>query len=270
MIERLRAHYGFSRTPFGRDLAPQMLHRHRTHAEAVARITWLVAERALGVVTGEVGAGKTVAARAAVAALDPTRHTVIYLPNPMIGERGLYAHIVRALGGHPRFHKANLVLQAAELLVAEEAERVRTVVLLLDEAHLLGCDQLEEVRMLTNHDLDTRSPFACLLLGQPTLRQRVKQGTMAALDQRIGLRYHLDGMDLAETASYVKHHLQLAGRTDTLFSDDAVALIHQTARGIPRAVNNLAVQALIAAFAASKSVVDESTTRLAIAEVTGT
>src|SRR6266545_3228536 len=92
-----------------------MLHRHRTHAEAVARITWLVGERALGVVTGEVGAGKTVAARAAVAALDPTRHTVIYLPNPMIGERGLYTHIVRHLGGVPRFHKASLVLQASDL-----------------------------------------------------------------------------------------------------------------------------------------------------------
>src|SRR6266545_4399588 len=103
-----------------------MLHRHRTHAEAVARITWLVGERALGVVTGEVGAGKTVAARAAVAALDPTRHTVIYLPNPMIGERGLYTHIVRHLGGVPRFHKASLVLQASDLLAAEEAERART------------------------------------------------------------------------------------------------------------------------------------------------
>ena len=103
-IERLRAHYGFNRTPFGRDLAPQMLHRHRTHAEAVARISWLIDQRALGVVTGEVGAGKTVAARAAIAALDPVRHTVIYLANPMIGERGLYTHIVRSLGAAPRFH----------------------------------------------------------------------------------------------------------------------------------------------------------------------
>ena len=67
MIERLRAHYGFGRTPFGRDLAPGMLHPHRGHAEAVARIAWLISERAIGVVTGEVGAGKTVAARAAVA-----------------------------------------------------------------------------------------------------------------------------------------------------------------------------------------------------------
>jgi type II secretory pathway predicted ATPase ExeA len=79
VIQRLCAHYGFTRSPFGRNLAPQMLHQHRCHAEAVARITWLIAERAIGVVTGEVGAGKTVAARAATSALDPVRHTVIYL-----------------------------------------------------------------------------------------------------------------------------------------------------------------------------------------------
>ena len=84
MIERLCAHYGFSRSPFGRNLAPGMLHQHHGHAEAVARITLLIAEHAIGVVTGEVGAGKTVAARAAVAALDPVRHTVISLANPLI------------------------------------------------------------------------------------------------------------------------------------------------------------------------------------------
>jgi type II secretory pathway predicted ATPase ExeA len=196
MIDRLRAHYGFSRTPFGRDLAPGMPHRHRGHAEAVARITWLIGERAIGVITGEVGAGKTVATRAATTSLDPTRHTIVYLANPMIGERGLYAHIVHALGQIPRFHKANLVTQAAELLAAEAAERARTPILVIDEAHLLGAEQLEEIRMLTNYDLDTRAPFACLLLGQPTLRRRLKLGTMAALDQRIALRYHLDGMTL--------------------------------------------------------------------------
>lgn len=268
MIDRLRAHYGFGRTPFGRDLAPGMLHRHRGHAEAVARITWLIGERAIGVITGEVGAGKTVATRAATTSLDPTRHTIIYLANPMIGERGLYAHIVHALGQIPRFHKANLVTQAAELLVAEAAERARTPILVIDEAHLLGYEQLEEIRMLTNYDLDTRSPFACLLLGQPTLRRRLKLGTMAALDQRIALRYHLDGMTLEETASYLRHHLQLAGRSDPLFSDDAIALIHQTSRGIPRGINNLALQALVAAFADGKGVVDESAARAAVTEVT--
>jgi len=141
--------YGFTRMPFGRDLAPGMLHRSRGHAEAVARIGWLVGERAIGVVTGEVGVGKTVAARAAVAALDPSRHTVIYQANPAVGARGLYAAIVTALGGMPRFHKAALIPQASEAVLAEEAERGKRVVLLVDEAHLLSPEQLEELRLLT-------------------------------------------------------------------------------------------------------------------------
>ena len=129
-IERLQAFYGFTTMPFRRDLAPGMLHRHTGHAEAVARIGWCVAERALGVVTGEVGAGKTVAVRAALAGLDPSRHTVIYLGNPAVGARGLYTGIVSALGGIPRFHKAALIPQTADALAAEEHERGRTVVLI--------------------------------------------------------------------------------------------------------------------------------------------
>ncbi len=132
----------------------------------------------------------------------------------------------------------------------------------------MGHDQLEAIRLLTNHELDSSSPFACLLVGQPTLRRRMKLGVLAALDQRIGLRYAMPPMTDKETGSYLRHHLALAGRDDALFSDDAVALVHQTSRGYPRAVNNLALQALVAAFAADKAIVDESSTRAAIAEVT--
>ena len=114
---------------------------------------------------------------------------------------------------------------------------------------------------------DSRSSLGLILLGQPTLRRRLKQGHFAALDQRIGLRFHLDGLPLEETAAYIGHHLTLAGRSDPLFSDDAIALIHQTSRGIPRAINNLAVQALIAAYADSKGIVDESAAKAAITEV---
>jgi type II secretory pathway predicted ATPase ExeA len=220
------------------------------------------------VITGEVGAGKTVAVRAALAPLDTSRHTIIYLGNPAVGGRGLYAGIVTALGGTPRFHKAALIPQTVDLLAAEDHERGRTVVLVLDEAHLLDAGQLEELRLLTNAEMDSHSPFACLLVGQPTLRRRIKLGTFAALDQRIALRYTITGMTPDETASYVRHHLKLVGRSDTLFSDDAIALIHQVSRGLPRAVNNLAIQSLIAAYATNKAIVDESSARAAVAEVT--
>lgn len=267
-IEILQAHYGFSRMPFGRDLAPGMLHRSTGHGEAVARIAWCINERALGVITGEVGSGKTVATRAATANLDASRHTVIYLGNPAIGARGLYAAIVTALGGVPRFHKAALIPQTADALAAEENERGKRVVVVVDEAHLLAPDQLEELRLLTNAEMDSHSAFACLLVGQPTLRRRIKLGTFAALDQRIALRFAMPPMTPAETTAYIAHHLSLAGRTDTLFSDDAIGLIHQVARGLPRAINNLAVQALVAAYAAKKAIVDETSARAAITETT--
>jgi type II secretory pathway predicted ATPase ExeA len=154
VIEKLQGFYGFTRMPFGRDLAPGMLHRHHAHGEAVARITWCITERRIGVITGEVGAGKTVAIRAALAAHDPTRHIIIYLPNPTIGVRGIHHQIVTALGGQPLVHHATLVPQATEALATEQAERGRTPVLVIDEAHLLDHPQLESIRMPTNHDMD--------------------------------------------------------------------------------------------------------------------
>ena len=116
-------------------------------------------------VTGDVGAGKTVALRAAVAGLDPTRHQVIYIANPAFGTRGLYVTIVRALGAQPRYLKAELMAQASDLLAAETAERHRRVVVICDEAHLLQPDQLEELRLLTNSEMDSASPFAAILAG---------------------------------------------------------------------------------------------------------
>jgi type II secretory pathway predicted ATPase ExeA len=98
----------------------------------------------------------------------------------------------------------------------------------------------------------------------------MKLAVLAALEQRVALRYTMPPMTSQETASYISHHLKLAGRADTLFSDDAVALIHTTARGYPRAVNNLALQALVATYTGSKAIVDEQAARAAITEVTDT
>ena len=118
--------------PFGRALAPSMLHRHDGHAEAVARIGWCIDQHAIGVITGEVGAGKTVAVRAATATLDSSRHVVIYLPNPSIGVRGMLHHVVAALGHTPAFYTATLVPQAAAALAGEHAERGRTPIVVFD------------------------------------------------------------------------------------------------------------------------------------------
>lgn len=270
MIDRLNAHYGFAKTPFGKALAPAMLHHHTSHNQAVARIGWCIAQRGIGLIVGESGAGKTVAARAAIAALDQTRHTRIYIANPTTGARGLCHHIVTSLGGVPRFQNAALFPQAADALAAENNERGRQPVLAIDEAHLLDHNALDLVRMLTNSEMDSASHLSCVLIGQPTLKSKMKLAILAALDQRLTVRYTMGGLTPAETASYIGHHIKLAGRSDTLFSDDAIALIHDTSRGYPRTINNLAIHALLAAFADGKAIVDESSARTAVAELTAT
>lgn len=121
--------------------------------------------------------------------------------------------------------------------------------------------------MLTNNSVDSDSPLATLLVGQPTLRRTMRLAVLAALEQRITIRYTMPPMTAEETASYVRHHVSLAGRSDTLFSDDATTLIHTTARGYPRAVNNLAIQALVAAYASGRAIVDEKSARAALAEI---
>ena len=153
------------------------------------------------------------------------------------------------------------------MLAAEASERGKQVVLIIDEAHLLDPESLEGIRCLSNMGMDQTAPFCLLLLGQPTLRRRLRQGTFTALDQRIAVRYAIAGLDAKETTSYVQHHLAIAGRSDTLFSDDAIALIGEASRGLPRLINNLAVGSLIAAFAAKKAIVDESATRTALTEI---
>jgi len=270
MIDVVTGQFGLTRMPFGRDLPPSRLHRHRDCAEAAARITWAVAGKTICVVTGEVGTGKTVAIRAAIADLDPAGHTVIYIGNPSTGVRGILASVVTALGAKPVHGTAALATQAWNALAGEAAERGRVPVLIIDEAHQLDHDQLESLRFMTNHDMDSSTPFATILAGQPTLRHNIKLGVLAALDQRITVRYQMRGMTPDETAGYIRHHLEAAGRTAELFTEDAVSQIHQAARGKPRTVNNICLAALIAAAGTGKTLVDHAAARAAITEVTAT
>ena len=207
----------------------------------MARISHCVSEAAIGVITGDVGVGKTVAIRAEVAALDPIRHHVLYVSNPAFGTRGLYVTIVSALGASPRFHKAEVMAQAQTLLAAEESERHRRVVFILDEAHLLSAAQLEELRLLTNSEMDSRSPFAAILVGQPMLMRQLRMGMFAALDQRIATRFSIPPMDLAESAAYLKH---LSGaKTPIEYDFLSLALSGSRAGPVPRIGCNIVIVA---------------------------
>jgi type II secretory pathway predicted ATPase ExeA len=159
--------------------------------------------------------------------------------------RGIHGAVAMALGQAPRFHHATLIPQVEAALAAEADERNRHVILAIDEAHLLTGEQLEAVRMMTSHGLDSGSPLTVLLIGQPTLRRRLRVGDMAALDQRVQLRCTIPAPALtaAEAEGYIRRHLEHAGRSDTLFSDDAVRHEAPSDRAEVKGLRRLAVAA---------------------------
>ncbi|MEJ7715349.1 MAG: AAA family ATPase [Thermoleophilaceae bacterium] len=254
--------------PFGKDLAPGMLHAHGAHAEAVARIGWCITEQAIGVISGECGAGKTVAARAAVASLDASRHTILYLGTPGVGLRGIYGLIVTALGGTPRFHHAALIPQAQELLQAESAERGKQVVLIIDEAHLLDAESLEGVRCLTQPRDGPDRPVlpAAARPAHPAPQAQAGDVRRARSADRGPLRDRRAHRQRRRPATCSTISRSPGARTRCSPTTRS-SLIYEVSRGLPRQVNNLAVGSLIAAFAANKAIVDESAARVAVAEI---
>jgi len=265
-ITQLQTHWSLSRMPFTKNIPIQALSAHPSHLEAVARIGWVAAQRQIGLIAGEVGAGKTVAVRAALATLEPARHLPIYVPDPTIGPRGIYTQVVEALGGTPHRWTTTVQRRASDLLAGELDERGRVPVLIIDEAHLLSNQALDALRMLTNSDMDATATFCLLLVGQPTLRRKLKMAVLTALDQRIATRYTITPMNPEETTGYINAHLAWAGRTDTLFTSDAINQLHHASRGYPRAVNVLATAAMIAAYTTTKPIIDLECVDTAITE----
>lgn len=118
---------------------------------------------------------------------------------------------------------------------------------------------LEQIRLFTNFKIDSQTPLNLILAGQPDVHKTIRLHSMQALSQRTNFRYHLSGLDKDEVNSYIKHHLEVAARTDALFSDDVIEDIFQHAKGLPRVINNLCYACLIEIYQQNKSLVDTTT-----------
>ncbi len=260
--------YGFTRLPCSKTIPTQDLFLPAGQKELNARLTYLVRERGLGLVTGDVGAGKSTAVRAFTASLDPNRYFVIYLANPTAGMTGLYRELLLALGHEPPFGKARMVAALRTAFEDLLATRHRAPLVILDEAHLLTQAMLEELRLLFSAKMDSDSLATVLLVGPPDLRRTLHLSVHEALQQRLTVRYHLGPLDLQETLGYVRHQVSVAGYTaGPLFTDDAVARIWDYTKGIPRRSNQVCATALMAGLIDQKTVLDETTIRKAIADL---
>jgi len=261
-----RKHFGLNRHPFAKEIEPDDLFPSAGLRELEARLGHLVDLRGIGLVTGDSGSGKTCAGRKVVAALHTGLYRVVYVPLSTGNVMDLYKTIAWELGLPTERSRAALYRQIKNEVTRLVTDARCRPILIVDEAHHLRPEVLEDLRLLTNYQMDAENRLCLLLVGHPELRRRIGIGAYEALNQRIVVRYHLPGLSREELPLYLGHLLRLAGTELPLFDPAAVEAIFQATQGLPRKVNLLAHHALIATAVAKAKSVNLDHVQTALAE----
>jgi general secretion pathway protein A len=262
MYERF---FGFDERPFDLTPNPKYLVLTDVHREALSNLEYAIAGRkGITVLIGEAGSGKTTLIRTAIAR-QPERVHCVHVQNPALTREEFVETLAErfALSQLARTSKAAL-LSELELLLRRRAQVGETTVLIVDEAQSLPVDLLEELRLLVNIETNERKLLSMILAGQPELALRLNEEALRQLKQRVELRCELRPLTVLETTAYIAGRIRAAGGQGArVFTREAVMLIHEGARGIPRTVNVLADNALLSGFALQHRPV----TRQLVAEV---
>lgn len=254
------AFFGLREKPFHVTADPAFLYPSREHQEALAHLIYGIRER-LGfiLITGEVGTGKTTLVKTLIGRLEgPTRSALIL--NPTLSATELLRAVLRDFGLEARGDSRSKLLGAIEEFLLREAESEGTAVLIIDEAQALSVSTLEQVRLLSNVETAKRKLLQIVLIGQPELDQRLARDLrLRALQQRIAVRYRIQPLRPEEVAEYIRHRLQTAGSDGTTrFTGEAVSAIARLSEGVPRQINLLCDQALVAGFVRESKEIDDS------------
>ncbi|MCS4503405.1 AAA family ATPase [Arhodomonas aquaeolei] len=262
------AAYGLHGRAFALPPDPGFLFLGRAHREALAHLVYGVRERTgFVLLTGEVGTGKTLLARALLERL-PGDVDTAWLYRPAESTEGFVAAVLRELGETPEpdADATALVAQLNRRLLDAHA-RGRTTVLLVDEAQTLPAAVLEQLRLLTNLETRHEKLLQILLVGQPELAATLARTDMRQVAQRITARYHLRPFERGETRAYVRHRLSAAGGDPGLFTEGAVRALHEASGGIPRLINVIADRALLGGYARGRRRIGRGLVRQAALEL---
>jgi general secretion pathway protein A len=259
--------YGLKELPFALTPDPRYIYFTPSHTEVMANLHYgIESGKGLIVVTGEVGTGKTTMLRWVMQRLDRTV-LVAYIFNPRLSVPEFYQHLAALFNIQNWETKSDLLIELGKVLESRHTRGLRTV-LIIDEAHGLSPNVLEEVRLLCNFESDTAKQLQIVLTGQPELRTVLNNPDLRQLKQRVALRCEIKALPtVEETAQYINTRLKVAGAVRSeIFSPGAVDYIFRCSEGIPRNINNLCDNALLNGFAASEPII----TRAAIQEVAET
>jgi general secretion pathway protein A len=263
-------HYGLKEPPFNITPDPRFLFYSAKHREAINHLLYGIRERKGFVqLTGEVGAGKTTLCRAMLDQLGDNFSTALIL-NPVLDADLLMKAIAMEFGLKVKGMDRLETVASINAFLLNQMEHERVAVLILDEAQDLTNDLLEQVRLLSNLETDSRKLLQIVLMGQPELRDRLNDHRLRQLRQRITVRYHLRPLTRPEVAQYVQHRLQVSGAKGApYFTWGGIWRIFRYSHGIPRLVNAVCDKCLLAGFVQQRDRIDYRMVGMAIRELEG-
>jgi type II secretory pathway predicted ATPase ExeA len=254
MHESVLAFFGFSRLPFGKHLQSKDLYAAAAHQEAVARLSFGVAEEDILLLCGPVGCGKSVVLAAFVSELDTNRYSPLYLRGAGLSESQLYKSILQELKIEPPFFAG----QAKRLFFKTIPELAKKPVAIIDDAQDLPDTALLAIKSMVNFSFDSSTPITFVLAGEPQLTELLKYAQFLSLRQRIRISYHMQPMSLEETCAYIDHHTTICGCPTPIFADDAKADVHRHTGGIARLINAICYRSILSAAANNVRIIDST------------
>ena len=243
-MKDLLAWFALKRYPFDKNIKTRDVLDTKPVKECTARLNYIKRRGGILLLTGDPGVGKTLALRCYVESLNENLFKTCYTPLSTLSRSDLLYHLNRLLGLAPRLSKSAIYSQIQQTLLESKEQMGKTVLLILDEAHLLQTGPLEELRLLTNFKMDSYDPFILVLSGQSDLRRIMEFAVMEPLNQRIAIRYHMPGLCLDECKQYIAHHLKLAGVKEPILDEKALEAVYELSFGIPRKIGTITEQAL--------------------------
>jgi len=260
-------HFALTHFPFDHTLAATALFAANAQAEAEVRLNHLLELRGIGLLTGEVGSGKTTVCRQVTAGLHPGRYRVYYVSLTTGNVLDMYKAIAWELGLPTERSRATAYRAIRNEVSRLVQEAKQLPVLIVDEAQHLRNDVLEDLRLLTSYAMDADNRLCLLLVGLTELRRRLSMAVHESLSQRLVVRHHLAGLVRDEIEGYLTHRLRLAGAETPLFVPAAIEALYQASRGLPRKINRIAHYALTAAALEQQHQVTEVHLQTAVEEL---
>jgi general secretion pathway protein A len=251
--------YHLNAKPFQITSDPKFLWMGEKHSEALATLKYGILEnKGFLLLTGDIGTGKTALINQLVRMIDVAA-IVATIPDPGLSPMDFFNFLAQEFEMDGKFaSKGDFLIQLKQFLLSADSAHKR-VLLIVDEAQRLNHELLEQIRLLSNIEMDNRKLINIFFVGQTEFNQTLLDERNKAVRQRISVNYHIEPLDTTETGKYVRHRLAVAGATRDIFTDDAIQAIHHFSSGYPRLINILCDHALLTGYSASLETIDVDT-----------